>query len=505
MIILSQRLRLTSYASAAVFSLLAIPKVAAQDRSDPAAAIISELGAGRFRDASAAIDQALTKSPKNVRFWALKGYAQAHLGNQRTALAAYEHALRISPDYLPALEGAAEIEFKTSDERATTTIRKILEIRPGDQTSHAMLASLAFQRGECNEAVSEFAYSRSLIDTQITALEQYGSCLVKLRRADDAIPVFKRLAETETDKAKARYNLAVVQSLAGRYQDVISTLSPLTVANAHDSEVLDLLAEAYEGIADTPHAVAALRDAIVANPDVPKYYVDFANTCLSHGSFQVGIDMLNAGLTRLPGQAELYLVRGILYIQMAQYDRAEADFAHAERINPNVQFGSAAQGLLELQRNNLDEAEEALKKRLRTKPNDAFLHYLLAETLQKKGATPGTPQFQEAIAAAKKAVALQPSLTLARDVLSRLLLRENRIDEAIEQCRRAYEDDPTDQTALYHYIVALRRRNPDQDVSQLTKKLAQILAQARAKDAAEHKYALVEVKPAERSGSSAKP
>lgn len=502
---LFQRLRGTSRASAAILFVVVVSKLLAQDRSDPAAEIISQMGAGQFRDASAAIDRALVQSPNSVRFWTLKGYAQAHLGDQRNALAAYRHALTISPDYLPALEGAAEIEFKTSDERATTTIRKILRVRPSDQTSHAMLASIAFQHGKCNEAASEFGYSRPVIDTQIIALEQYGSCLVKLKRAVDAIPIFERLAEIETDKSRARYNLAVVESLAGRYQDVISTLSPLAVANGRDSEVLDLLAEAYEGIADTPHAVATLREAIIANPDVPKYYVDFANTCLAHGSFQVGIDMLNAGLTRLPDRAELYLVRGILYIQLAQYDRAEADFAHAEQINPNVQFGSAAQGLLELQRNNLDEAEEAVRNRLRTKPNDAFLQYLLAETLQKKGASPGTPHFQEAVNAAKKAVALQPNLTLARDVLSRLFLAENRINEAIEQSRRAYEDDPTDQTALYHYIVALRRQNPDQDVSRLTKKLAQILAQARAKDAAEHKYAVVEVKPAERPDSSAKP
>src|SRR3954447_11345745 len=179
MLFLLQRLRRMSVVLAAIFSIVVIvSKLVAQSSPDPLAGIISDLGAGRFSEASAAIEQALAQSPNNVRLWTLKGYAQAHLGHQRNALAAYEHALQISPDYLAALEGTAEIEFKTSDQRATATIGKILAIRPSDQTSHAMLGSLAFQRAKCDEAVSEFAHSRPFIDSQIVALEQYGSCLV---------------------------------------------------------------------------------------------------------------------------------------------------------------------------------------------------------------------------------------------------------------------------------------------------------------------------------------
>jgi len=52
--------------------------------------------------------------------------------------------------------------------------------------------------------------------------------------------------------------------------------------------------------ADTPRAVSLLRQAIIASPKNPKYYVDFATLSYNHDSYQVGIDMIDAGLTQLP-------------------------------------------------------------------------------------------------------------------------------------------------------------------------------------------------------------
>ena len=57
---------------------------------------------------------------------------------------------------------------------------------------------------------------------------------------------------------------------------------------------------------------------------------------MNHQSFQTGIDMVNTGLNLQPKAAELYLARGVLYVQLADYEKAQADFEKAEhwiRIN----------------------------------------------------------------------------------------------------------------------------------------------------------------------------
>ena len=484
--------------------LFAIGALCSSQTTPNTQAIINELHARRYSEAREMAQQALKKSPNDERLWTLDGFALAHLGDTKSALASYQHALDLSPNYLPALEGAAEIEYNASDQRAVPLLKKILLIHPNDETTHAMLASLAFQRRDCATAAEEFARSGTQIDSQPAALEQYGACLVKLRRMPDAIPVFQRLADIQPENGKARYNLAVVQSLAGRHQDVIATLSTVVAKNPRDADALELLAEGYEAISDTPHAVQTLRDAILANPDVPRYYIDFANLCFVHSSFQVGIDMINAGLKRMPQAAPLHVARGILSVQLGRYDEAEQDFSEAEKLDPNAQFAASAQGMTQLQRDNLDQAEATVRDRLRKKPNDAFLHYLLAETLARRSAEAGSTQFKEAMAAADQAIKLEPHLGLARDVLARLYLQEGRIPQAIEQSRLALKEDPRDQTAIYHLIQALRKTGDTRELPSLAKKLAEVREQARDKEAAEHKYALVEPGADERSSSGSK-
>lgn len=457
--------------------------------------IISELKAGQYEEAQNMIREALKRHPEDASLWTLNGFALSHLGKKKEASASYRHAIEISPDYLPALEGEAQLEYQASDQHAVVILKKILGIRPDDETSHGMLAELAFQRGDCKAAANEFEQSRKLIFSQIKSLEEYGSCLVRLHRPADAIPIFQQLKTLQPKSREASYNLGLVQLLAKRYQGAIATLEPLVTEYPDDADALDLLGEAYEEALDTPRAVAALRKAIVTKPDMPRYYLDFADLCMAHDAYQVGVDMLNAGLKRLPDSAQLYMARGILYVQLGKFTESEQDFATADRLDPALQRGAALQGLAALQQNNLPQAEKIIRERLRKNPNDAMLHYLLGEVLTREGAATGSPPFQEALKSAETAIRLQPNFSRARDLLGRLLLEQGKTSEAIRESRLAFEEDPTDQTALYHLILALRRGDEHKEVAPLVKRLAQLREQARMKKAAEHKYALVEVHP----------
>jgi tetratricopeptide (TPR) repeat protein len=294
--------------------------------------------------------------------------------------------------------------------------------------------------------------------------------------------------------------LAVAQVEEKRYQDAIATLQPLVSKQPQDGDYLDLLAEAYEGQLDTPNAVASLRKAIISHPDVPQYYLDFADICLVHASYQVGIDMLNTGLMRLPSSAPLYLARGILYVQAGDYENSRTDFERAEQLDPALRYGHGMQGLADLQLNRLAQAEEDVRSRLRKAPNDAFLWYLLSETLVRGGAVAGSAQFQEAVRSAEKAIQLQPDYPLARNLLGRLYFDEGRTGDAIQQSRLAFQEDPSGQsaqTALYHLILALRKSGNQAEIAGLARRLAELREKSRAQETAERRYSLVEVSPSQ--------
>ena len=107
-----------------------------------------------------------------------------------------------------------------------------------------------------------------------------------------------------------------------------------------------------------------------------------------------------------PKAAPLFLARGVLYVQLAEYDKAEADFETAHELDPRQSLSSAAQGLLAAQENDLDRALATVQARLAQKPNDPVLLYLRADFLSQKGVEPGTPEFQLAMRSARQACRL---------------------------------------------------------------------------------------------------
>jgi tetratricopeptide (TPR) repeat protein len=462
------------------------------DRLGP---VTSALRAGQFAKALELLQPELEKDPKSARLWTLRGIALAGKGDKREALGAFRHALEISPDYLPALEGAAQIEYEDGGKDAATLLQHVLQLRPNDPTSHAMLAVLAYRRGDCASAVPHFEQSGSLAESQPGALQEFGDCLVRLKEPEKAISLFSRaLAQSRGPDLEVRCLLASVQVTAQHAKDAIVTLQPLLQGNTVDANVLDLAASAYEADGNTPEAVRLLRQAILANPHDTNLYLDFANVSLDHQSFQVGVDMINVGLEAEPKAAPLYVARGVLYVQLAQYDKAEADFEKADALDPRQSLGSAAEGLAAVQENDPDRALATVRAKLAKKPNDAFLLYLRADILTQRGPDPGSAEFREAMESAKKAVSLRPSLASAYDVLAKLYLQAGQNSAAIEQSRKALSYDPKDQTAVYHLIQALRKSGRTSEIPDLLKRLADLRMEGTKQEAAHNRYKLVEEK-----------
>ena len=457
--------------------------------------ITSELRAGNFDGALQLLKAQMEKDPKNAQLWTLRGIALSGKGEKKEALSAFRHALNISPAYLPALEGAAQIAYESGDDDAVPLLQGILQLRPDDPTSHAMLGVLAARRGDCVTAVAHFEQSGSLLDSQPQALQQYGGCLVKLNQIDKAVSEFQR-ALARTDDRDTRYRLASVQMIAQRPKEAIATLQPLLQAGVTDVDLLELAASAYEADENTPEAVSLLRQAIVSNPHNVNLYLDFTNICLDHQSFSVGIDMINAGLAAEPKAASLYVARGVLYVQLADYEKAEADFEKANALDPKRSVASAAEGLVAVQQNDPDHALATVNAKLAKRPNDSYLLYLRAEILTQKGPDPGSAEFREAMESARKAIAIQPSLAAARDVLAKLYLQSGQNEAAIQQSRKALNSDPKDQTAVYHLIQALRKSGQNkEEIPSLLKQLAELRMESTKEEAEHNRYKLVEQNP----------
>jgi tetratricopeptide (TPR) repeat protein len=454
----------------------------------------------RFRQYDQALDaikSALHETPSDFRLYTLEGLVFSMKGNKQDALAAFHKALVLSPKYPAALKGEVELLYEARDKRAIPLLKEILNADPKDETAHEMLAVLEAKQGECSAANEQFLLSADTINTHPDSLEIYGYCLVQTKEAEKAVPVFEQVVALLPEPTYPKYDLAVALVESKQNEAALKILETLLAADQSDPALLSLASEAYEAVGNTPKAVVLLRQAIVLSSATASYYVAFAVLCLDHESFQVGIDMLNAGLMRISDDPSLYLSRGLLYAQLAQYELAEADFKKAEQLDSAQSLSSYALDLAEVAKNNPDKALSEVRSQLKTHPDSPLLHFLLARLLWNEAPKADSPASDEAMKSVQQALKLNPGMVEARDLLANMYLHSEQYKLAIEQCRLALTDVPSDQSAMYHLIIALRHSGPDgqREVQALVKQLSDLKQTSRQQETERKRFKLVEQEP----------
>jgi len=475
------------------FALACALSAQAQDVNVSISSIESLIRSQQYDQALKTLNVAIHRSPSDFKLWTLEGICLALQGNDREALASFDHAIRISPNYTPALKGEIQILYKTGDKRAIPLLERMLKSNSGDVTGHEMLATLEQRAGDCRAAVSQFLLIKDAIANHPDSLEAYGYCLFKLDRTDDAIPVFRQLIPLVPGQAYPSYDLAVLLVATHNNDEAVKVLEPLLTPDQTDPDILSLASQAYEATGNTPKAVALQRQAIVLDPTDPSNYVLFAVLCMTHDSFQVGIDMLNAGLERISGNSSLYLSRGVLYVQLGEYDKAEADFKMAEQLDSTQSIAAYAGDLTVLQRNDPNAALVRVREQLKAHPDNPLFHLLLAQLIMNSAPDPQSSEFKEAMQNALAAAKTKPDLVDAHNELASMYMSLNQYDRAVKECRTALQYDPSNETAMYHLVISLRHSGQSNDELQpLVKRLSEMHQESLRHETDRKRFRLVE-------------
>ncbi len=471
------------------------PNVQIESAGDKLKQAIAALSGKHYAEAYKLLEPLSGGTPTSPQIWTARGMALAGLGRFKESLACYEKALALQRDLLPALEGAAEVEYRTGQPHARASLEKVLVLKPNETTAHAMLGVLAYESKDCGTAIAHFKQSQGEIDGNGLALAQYGQCLGSLGQAEKAVEVFKRVVALEPGNSAARYNLGLCQILAHDDRAAIVTLRQATGNPTPDPDELNLLAVAYEADRQTDAAVLALRRATEIAPKNVRNYLDLATLCMDHSAYALGIEVADIGIRNLPDSAALYTMRGILHAQIMQLGEAEEDFNRANQLEPDQVFSTLGLGITYLQKGNPEKSTGVLRDRLAHAPDDPTLNYLFAEALLERGIQPGQPEFTEAQQALLRFLRAKPDAANGHAQLGKLYLLSGDNKRALEECRLAASLAPDDRMAIYNLVRALHQAGLTDEASPLLLKLRNIDTQKLKAEAEKNRVQLVKAVP----------
>ncbi len=437
-------------------------------------------------------DRLSTVAAADPRPLTLKGVALAQLGQTEQALAAYQSALALSPDYLPALQGAAELEMRLGRTQAEARLERIVRLQPQNSTAHAMLGLLAYRAQDCQLALEHFVRGEDVVRGDPEALRHRAECHFMLGHYDRAAEDFRHLVAGRQPAAAMRYNLGLALFEAGRPDEAVrELLVAVTAADPPDIDTLSLLAEAQHAALDPPGALATLQRAIRNHPRSERLYLQLAELCIEHGAYELGVEIVEIGDNNIPGSHRILTMRGILLAELGRYAEAETAFEAAVAADKDTQ--SAAVGLsLTLQKTGrMDESLEILRDRVSASPDDAVAQFFYAQALIKLGVEPGSDDFQEALQGLLLAAERLPGEASPRVELGKLYSSANQTERAIAVLEEAAELAPGDRQVTYNLMLALRRNGRTDEAAALAVKMRDQLGQAHDEEIRRNRYRLV--------------
>ena len=431
----------------------------------------------RYPAALAFADAALASHPRDLKLLTARGIALGGMGRDIESLAMFEKALRLAPNFLPALQGAVEISYRSRDARAPAFLGRLLRMSPANGVARAMAGVLAFEAGDCATAIQHFERGMTEIAGNDQAYPLYGACLLKTKRALEAVEVFERLLAKSPDNANVRFNLGYVQLEAHRPADAVDTLKLLAEAPDAGADVLNLLASAESASGQWDGAIAHLQKAVGIAPDEDRNYVDLAAIYIQQNALEAASEIADIGLKHAPASARLHSMRGIIRVQTGRVEEAAAEFDLANRLDSKQEYGAAGLGLLYTETRQTDQAVAVLRARLKKIPSDFMLNYLLAQAMMNDPIQLGTPPFKEARTALLTSIRAKPAFTKARTLLGKLYAQVGENEQALVELKVATAQDRTDRKAFSQLAIVLRRLGRTDQAAAALVELRQLVVQ----------------------------
>ncbi len=446
-----------------------------QEDTDTRRKAANAIDSQRFAEALQILTPFLKTHPTDVSAWTLQGLALNGLGKTKESLLSFDHALVIDKAYLPALEAASQTAYLHGDPSAMKYVKSLLATSPDNEIANAMAGALAYQSHDCKSANEYFEHSQKAVYQSPTAISEFADCQLKSEKKQEALATLSHGIQLHPHSGQLKYNLAIVQMQLHDFNGAIATLAPLS--DAKDSELLNLLASAYAHANRPDDAFSMLEKAIQIDPAKESNYLDLAILCLDHSQENRAVTAASAGLVTIPRSASLYLIRGVAYAQLAQYDKAEHDFTAATELEPNQPHSTIAMSLLYSDKNDPQKEKELLEKQLRATPNDAVANYLLADLFIRSGAMPGQAEYDKAQNHLAKSLEAKPDSAEAQVLMGKLLEQQHDFSGALKHIQLALAIEPENRAALNREFILLRKLHRDQEANEALSRLRSLVNQ----------------------------
>lgn len=318
---------------------------AKQTSQDPAVLGMKLQRSGDLPGAAKAYHAALALDAGRVDVLTNLGVVLAQQGKYEQAIAAYQKALHVSPDFAPAQLNLALAYYKDSSiERARDLLLTYRKEHPANMRIDLLLADCDLRLGD-NAAVISVAESWEQRQPGNLALAYLlGTAYIRNGQNDQGEVLINRI-----------------------------------MAQGDRAEVHMMLGDAYSHAHDFKKAAAEFAKAVAMNPNLPDAYLRLAETELMTGDSEHAFSDLQAAYKLDPNSFETNFYLGLEYKNRGDLGSAKSYLQKARTMRPDAVDALLQLALITYQQARYPEARTMLEEVVRKSPKNVQAHVVLGQ------------------------------------------------------------------------------------------------------------------------------
>jgi tetratricopeptide (TPR) repeat protein len=231
---------------------------------------------GREPEAVAQYEEALRLDPDFADAHNNLGKSLAAAGRQAEAMAQYEDALRLKPDFAEAYYNLGNAQLRSGrTEEAMALYEKALAIRPNFAQAHNNLGVALADQGRSSEAVAQLEEALRLRPDYAEARSNLKDVLSSAN-SESAAALAAKPGPLQSDAAERHNNRGIELTNAGRTQEAIDQFEQALRLRPDYAEARNNLGNVLAMTGRAPEAAAQYEEALRLKPDFAETYNSLA-------------------------------------------------------------------------------------------------------------------------------------------------------------------------------------------------------------------------------------
>ncbi|MGH9604685.1 MAG: tetratricopeptide repeat protein [Terracidiphilus sp.] len=310
-----------------------------------------------------------------------------------------------------------------------------------------------------------------------------GSDLTRQGYPQQAIPHLLAAQSAGQDPYAVGINLGICYLATEQYPKAISVLQALDTSGLRTAAVDNLLSQAYIANGQADEAFRAFLLAAAFNPKDEKLYAFLADACTDHKDYDLGLRIVNRGLTQLPASARLHYEKAMFLARLGSFEEARPEFDRAAQLAPGGYIGYLAQVQKALYEGNLPAADKILHQAIQAGHRDYRMLSLLGTVLLHEGVMPGQDRFSEAKAALEESARDQPDYPATQIALGRIFLMQGDARNAVTHLEIGRRLEPEDPSVYANLADAYETLGDRAKARAMRRQIGRLLAEKQTKSA----------------------